>query len=568
MASSRPPVTGNRHIVSTGHYLASQAAFQILEAGGNAVDAGVAGGIALGVLQSDLVNVAGVAPILIHDAGTGQTHSIAGLGHWPKAASLELFLDRWGCIPQGLPRSIVPGAPEAWITALEKFGTMTFGETAAAATRFAREGFTMYELMSRSIANRAEGYARWQQNADIYLPGGVPPKAGELFVQTDLAATLQYMADQEAAASGDRLAGLGAARDAFYRGDIASKIVKYCAENDGLLTAEDLAGYRSEVSPALVVKIGGLEVQVCGPWCQGPSFAQMLRILEGDDLGALGHNSPDYAHLLIEAIKLAFADREAYYTDPRFGKTPLDILLSNEYGESRRAEIDMNRAISGATPPGDVSGFAPVDGKGPVSGDIPGPSYDTSYLCVIDRDGNVFSATPSDVSNTAPVIPGTGVVVSSRGSQGWAVEGHPAAIAPGKRPRLTPNPAIVVRPGEYIMPLGTPGGDVQCQAMLQTLMNTDVFGMNLQEAIEAPRFATYSFPDSFEPHESFPDRLMVEDGIDKSVRDALAERGHAVAVWENWTWLAGGMCAAKKDLKTGMLEAGADPRRVCYAVGW
>src|SRR6185312_4010612 len=321
----RPTIAVTRHAIAAGHYLAATAGFDILQAGGNAVDAGVAAGIALGVLQSDLVDVAGVAPIMIYLAEKREVVTIAGLGYWPKALDPELFMrEHGGKIPVGVLRTVVPAAPDAWITALRRYGTMSFGEVAGAAARLAGEGFAMYPLMAASLEKHAERHASWPSSAAVYLPGGRPPKAGDIFRQSDLGASLQYMIDEEKAAAGrGRDAGLEAARGAFYRGDIARKIVAFMRQEGGLLSAEDLAEYRSPVGPPERRRFGDLEVFTCGAWCQGPVLLQTLALLEGTDIAGLGHNSADYIHHLTEAMKLAFADREAYYGDPAVVEVPL-----------------------------------------------------------------------------------------------------------------------------------------------------------------------------------------------------------------------------------------------------
>ena len=558
---TRPDIRGTRHVVSSGHYLATQAGFEILEAGGNAVGAGVAAGLALGVVQSEYVNVAGVAPIIIYLAASREVVTISGLGVWPAAADIDVFVhEHGGSIPDGVLRTVVPAAPDAWITALRHYGTMSFGEVAAAATRFAADGFVMYPLMRDLIERCRSDYARWSSNAEIYLPNGEPPKVGERFVQADLASTLQHMVDEERAAGGGREQGLQAARAAFYRGDIAHTIADYHRGNGGWLTMADLDRFEVGVEPSVSIPYAGGALHSCGPWCQGPVLLQMLRLVEGEDLTSIGHNSVAYVHRLLEAMKLAFADREAHYADPRFRDVPLAELLSDDYTARRRALIDPARAnndVSAGDPhrPGRIA-----EGSTPVA-------MDTSYACAIDRHGNAFSATPSDVSADTPVIPGTGLCPSSRGSQSWAVPGHPRAVAPGTRPRLTPNPAMLVS-DDAVMPFGTPGGDVQCQAMLQVLLNVRVFDMSLQAAIEAPRFATHSFPSSFEPHDCFPGRVTMEGAIEARVGEALTAMGHDVEWWPERTFRAGGVCAATRDTRTGLVAAGADPRRPGYALGW
>ena len=566
----QPAIAGRRHMVSAGHHLAALAGYEVLEAGGNAIDAGVAGGIALGVLHSDQVQFSGVAPILIHLAESGEDVVIAGLGHWPRATRPEYFFDDCqGRIPLGVRRTVVPAAPDAWLQALRRWGTMSFAEVASAAIRHAREGFAMHWYMALFLERYAANYAKWPSNAAIYLKEGRPPAEGELFVQSDLAASLQFMADEEkAAAARGREAGLQAARDAFYKGDLARAMVRHQAENDGWLAAEDLAGFASAIEPPVKVRFGKLEVLSCGPWCQGPTLLQMLKLLEGTDLKAMGHNSATYIHTVAEAMKLAFADRERYFGDPRFVEVPLAGLLSDAYAARRRAEIAPARAAPGMPPAGRPEG-APWRAEAMYEASPPSPalSADTSYVCAVDAQGNVFSATPSDVSFETPVVPGLGFCPSARGSQSFAIPGHPSAPAPGKRPRLTPNPSIARLPGKFVMPLGTPGGDVQTQAMAQVLLNVALWGMEVQDAIEAPRFATHSFPGTFEPHDYHPGRLDVEGRIDAATAEALAALGHKVDRLEPVSYKVGGVCAIRADLETGTLWGGADPRRPARAVG-
>lgn len=569
--SMRPTLAGLEYMISAGHYLATQAGARMLEAGGNAVDAGVAAGIALGVVQSDIVNVAGVAPCLVYEASTQKVWSISGLGYWPKAASLDLFMDKHaGRIPPGVLRTVVPAAPDAWITALERFGTFSFGDVASAAIGYARDGFVMYPLMAEVLADHQDDYRRWPSSAAVYLPGGKPPAAGDIFRQTDLAASLQYMADQERAhASQGRMAGLAAARRAFYQGDIAAAIVAYHRQHGGLLDHDDLRNFSVEVEPALTTSFRGTQLYSCGFWCQGPTLLQMLNILESRDLHALGHNTPAYIHLLTEAIKLAFADREVHYGDPRHKVVPHEALLSKAYARERLALILADRAgpdipEAGHFPDGGQSIFREFR---PEDAQHTDPRLDTSYVAVVDKHGNAFSATPSDGSYNTPVIPGTGLCASSRGSQSWAQRGHACAIGPGRRPRLTPNPSLAVRPGRYVMPFGTPGGDVQCQAMLQTFLNMEVFGMEPQQAVESPRFATFSFPSSFEPHSVQPGRLMIEDLVHPGAGAELARMGHNVQWWRDRNWRAGAMCVVRHDTPTGIRWGAADPRRPAYAIG-
>jgi len=560
--SHRPTICGTRHAVSAGHYLAAAAGFAILEAGGNAIDAGCAAGIALGVLQPDLVNVAGVAPIMIRLAD-GTIESIAGLGWWPKALPADLFMrEHGGKIPDGVLRTVVPAAPDAWITALRRHGTLRFADVAAPAIRFAAEGFSTYPLLAASIASHEQEYRRWQSNTAIFLPRGRVPQAGEKFVQADLSRTLQFMADQDRAAGADRIAGLNAAHHAFYRGDIAREIVRFQESEGGYLSMDDLAGYRSPIEPVVRRRWRGHELVTCGPWCQGPALQEALALLERVGIAGLAHNSADYLHRLVECVNLAMADREQFFGDPNFVDVPIDYLLDPATIARRAASVRDGQAFGQMPAPLDLPGRA----HAPSAAELPKVEADTSYCCVVDRWGNAFSATPSDGSGNVPVVPGLGITPSGRGSQSRPDPKHPAGVAPGKRPRLTPNPAMMLTEAGGVMPFGTPGGDVQTQAMLQVLLNILHFGMDPQSAIEAPRVASYSFPSSFAPFEYFPGRLAVESRIAQATRDELAARGHEIRDWPEWTWLAGSVEAIVTEPASGMICAGADPRRPAYAI--
>ena len=562
---TRPTLSGPRQAVSAGHYLASTAAFAVLEAGGNAVDAGCAAGIALGVLLPDLVTVTGVAPIMNRMAD-GTVETIAGLGRWPRALPPDVSMrEHGGKIPAGVRRTVVPAAPDAWITALERHGTMGFGDVAQDAIRYAAEGFAVFPLLAETVALHRAEYARYPSNAAIFLPGGEPPRVGERFVQADLARTLAYMVEEErrAAATGGRMAGLAAAHAAFYRGDVAREIVRFIQAEGGFLSMEDLAGVRSRLEPAVARRWRGHTLLTCGPWWQGPALAQALLLMERAGFDGMALNSADYLHLLTECVKAAMADREYHFGDPLFTPVPLDALLSDAHLDARLAQIDPARAHPSMYGPLLGAG-TPADG--PQRADLPKVEADTSYVAVVDRWGNAFSATPSDGSWNSPVVPGLGVIPSNRGSQSRPDPAHPSGVAPGKRPRLTPNPAMLATEDGGVMPFGTPGGDVQIQAMLQVLLNVLHFGMGLQEAIAAPRVASYAFPTSFAPFDYFPARVAAEARIAQAVRDDFAARGHEVKDWAEMTWLAGSAEAVLHDPKAGLVRAGADPRRPAYAI--
>ena len=563
-----------RHVVVSGHYYASLAGMQVLEAGGNAVDAGVATGLAIDVLESEFVGFGGVAPAMIHLAERDEVHVISGVGVWPKAANIEHFHRHFGGrIPEGLLHCVVPAAPSIWIEALARFGTMSFGEVAAAAIRFARDGFPTYPFLAEQLAARQKDFAQWPTTAAIFLPNGRPPEVGEIFVQSDLGRTLQYMADQERAhARGDRLAGLRAARDAFYRGDIAGAVLRHQRENGGWIGEDDLAEFRSPIEAPCSIRFGDLEVFGCGPWSQGPMVLQALNILKGVDLRGMGHNSAGYVHAVTEALKLAAADREVYFGDPAFVDVPLAALLSDDYAARRRARIDPARAWPGMPPAGEVGGVSiPPWRPDPSAGaalEIADTRPETSFLCVADRFGNVFAATPSDPTIAGPVVPGTGITVSMWGSRGYTGAKHPARIGAGRRPRMSANPAIAIRRGELVMPFGSPGSEVLGQAMVQVFLNQAVFGMDPQSACEAPRFASYSWPESALPHSYRPGHLCVEEDVGAATCEALEALGHRVERWPERKYLAGSVCTIQSVLRAGVKWAGADPRRTAYAVGW
>lgn len=562
---TRPTICGTRHAVSAGHYLAAAAGFSVLEGGGNAVDAACAAGIALGVLHPDIVSVAGVAPMVIRLAD-GTVETIAGLGPWPASIPRDLFREKHGGrMPPGVLRTVVPAAPNAWITALRRHGTISFGDAARFALRFAEEGFAVYDVLAKNIAKNEAAYRRWEYNAAIFLPGGKPPEVGQKFVQSDLAKSLRYMIEQERhAAPRGREAGLQAAHDAFYRGDIAREITAFMAREGGYLTMADMAAYRSPVERALSVDWRGHRLFTCGPWCQGPTLAQALLMVEQAGLEGLAHNSSDYVHLLAECLKGAFADREYHVGDPAFVDVPMAEMLSASHIARRVALIDRARAHPGMPE-------RLIGGGGGVA-DTPSRELEppieagTSYVCTVDRWGNAVSATPSDGSWTGPLVPGTGLLVSGRGSQNRVDPAHPAGYAPGKRPRLTPAPALVELADGGVMPFGTPGNDVQPQAMLQVLLNLLHFGMQPQAAVEAPRVATYAFPSSSSPHDYFPKRLSLEGRIPQAVKDELASRGHEIADWPDWTAVAGCVELIRTDPASGLISAAADPRRPAYAI--
>jgi len=565
---------GTTHMIAAGHYLATVAGYRILEQGGNAIDAGVSAGIALNVVQPEMTSFGGVAPIMIYNSRDRAVETISGLGRWPRAASVEHFVrNRGGDMPPGVDRVVVPAAAGAWLTALEEHGTMSFEQVTAPARELAHDGFPVHQTGASAYRSLSDTLERWPSTATVFAPGGTPLGFGDRLVQPMLARTFDRMADAERAASrGGREAGIAAAREFFYRGEIAQELVAFLRQEGSLLTLEDMAEFDVGREPPESGSFGEYEIQTCGPWCQGPVLAQVVQILGNDDLLSLGHNTPDYIHLVIEALKLVFADRDAFYGDPDYVDVPMGGLLSLEYAEARRAEIDLDRAAPGMPPTGDPwrheNRTAPPDYRyePPQPGGV-SDGLDTTYVCCVDRWGNAFSATPSDGLGMAPLAPSLGFVPSGRGVQSWLDERHPSSVAPWKRPRLTPNPAIVFRDGHMWMPFGTPGADAQCQAMLQVFLNIVVFGMNPQEAIEAPRFLTWSFPNSMHPHGYLAGRVQLERRIEGAVASALQARGHDIEWLGDYEAVTGGVCAITADQATGTLSGGADMRREGYAIG-
>jgi gamma-glutamyltranspeptidase/glutathione hydrolase len=332
----------------------------------------------------------------------------------------------------------------------------------------------------------------------------------------------------------------------------------------------DMAAWEVPVEDSLRVDYRGYQVHSCDAWCQGIVLLESLKILDGYDLRAIGHNSPDYVHTVAGALNLAFADREAYVSDPKFVQVPSVTMLSEGYAVLQRARIDPAHAFPKMPDPGPVGEFARAGSPGPTDPVTRSPaqmSMDTIYGCTVDRHGNAYSATLSDPQYDTPIIPGTGLAISGRGCQSRLEPGHAAEVKPGKRPRLTPNPSLAFRDGELFMAFGTPGGDVQSQGMLQVFLNVVEFGMTMQQAVEAPRFASYNFPNSFAPHEYRPGRLGLETDLSPEVFEAMRSRGHDVETWPRWSAVTAAVCAIMRH-ESGQLHAGADPRREGYALAW
>ncbi len=574
MSTLNPLSMGRRVMLATEHYLSAAAGARIFAHGGNAIDAAVAATFVEGVVNPHMHTIGGEAPMLIYSPKAGRVVSINGNTMAPARATIAhyrgLNLD---LIPgEGLLSAGVPAALDALLIALAHFGTMSLTDVVEPALALSAEGFPIHAGLSGegstwtgmggvagagSIKFNAKKFReRWPSSARLYLPEGEVPAAGSIIKNPALAHFFRRLLDAEAGARNrGREAALDAARDRFYRGDIAAEIVAWSDANGGLLAADDLQAFVTKLEEPVSTGYRGITVFKCGPWSQGPVFLQQLRLLEGFDLRAIGHNSAPYIHRVVEATKLAFADREAYYGDPDFVRVPLEGLLCEEYARMRRALIDPDRA-SLEQRPGDPIGMrplaaAPLDARSWGGG--------TVHVDAADHHGNLISITPSGAwISSSPVIDALGFPLGSRLQTFYLDPRHPNAAMPRKRPRTTLTPSLAMRNGEPYIAFGTPGGDQQDQWTLQFFLNVVDFGMNLQEAIEAPKFSSAHFPSTFYPHGALPGVLRIEDRIDASVRDALAGLGHKVETRPSWS--EGNVLAVQIDRDRGLLCGGADPR--------
>jgi gamma-glutamyltranspeptidase/glutathione hydrolase len=580
--TTRPTLQGFGGAVSAGHYLATQAGAQLLADGGTAADAACAVGFALQVLEPHMNGPAGEVPILVYEAASDRVFAISGQGTAPAAATIDTFgalgVD---CIPgDGFLAATVPAALDAWCLLLERFGTKRLEDVVAPARGLAERGFPMYPFL-RNVLRFLEPRFRdsWPTSAELYLP---VRRVGERQRNPAYARLLAQLVEAERAGRGSREARICAARDAFYEGRAAEAIERFLEqplrdvtgrEHKGLLRASDLAGYAGAIEHPVSASYRGATVFKCPPWSQGPVFLQQLRLLEGFDLAAMGPVSADALHTFVECAKLAFADREACYGDPRFAKVPLDELLSDSYTQRRRGLVDPRAAslelrpglgrlphgwplvAEGSPAPVEPQALAAAQGRG-----------DTTHLDAADADGNLVSATPSGGwIPSSPVIPELGFPVGTRAQMFCLDPEHPNALEPGKRPRTTLTPSVAFLPDGRRLAFGTPGGDQQDQWTVQFFLNLMDFGMQeLQEAIDAPTVHSDHFPSSFYPRTMQTGRVSAEARIDDAVLQALESRGHRIQ--RSGAWEHGRVLAVAHDPASGLLEAAASPRsKVAYA---
>ncbi len=573
---SRSLATGTRDAVVAGTPAAAAVMRDVLDAGGNAADAAVAGLLALNVTFGEAASFPGVAPLLHHDGATGTISSYVGAGTAPAAATAAAFRERgWDSVPEmDIWAQLLPASPDVAIALLDEHGSMSFGELAAPAIELARDGFPVHEVMASnldfSLVERIGFQFLLPTNAQEFTKGEWwrPIHVGDRFTRPLLADTFDGLAAAERAvldAGGTREEGLAAVRDHVYEGPIAEAILELHDEEDGLFTAADLAGYAGGWEPPLEGTFRDHRVLSNGTWSQGIAVPMVLQVLEaGGDLDALSWGSVEHVHTVIQAIDLVMADREAYVADTTSDEV-VEELLSAEHA-SRRAAAIGEAAGDGPPPPGALDS-APVPdtvrsaaAQARTAGrHTPQPlvGKDTTHLAVVDADGNAVTITPSDFPLT-PMVPGTGLNLGNRMNQFRLEEGHPNELAPGKRPRITPHAVAVEEPDGGVLLLGTPGGDVQAQTNVQVLLNVLVFGMDLQEAVEAPRFRSLNFPSSFAPHDVEPGTIELEADLHDRLADDLSALGYEVRRLERWDHELGGVGAVRRTAD-GRVEAAADP---------
>jgi gamma-glutamyltranspeptidase / glutathione hydrolase len=571
----RPVIRGRHAAVSSMKPEATENARRILQAGGNAFDAAVAGQAVLAVTDFPLNGVGGDAVVLVYDARERKVYSINAGPRAPKLATIEWYeKNNDGKLPEsdGLLAGGLPGVVDAWYMLLDRWGTMSLEQVLEPAIELAENGFPLSERLAVILAE-ADKIRKYPTTVKIYLPDGRAPKAGEIFKNLDLAGTLKKLveAELENKAKG-RHEALKAARDRFYKGDIARTMAAFSESNGGLFRYQDFAEYSAQVETPVSIDYRGYRVYKNPSASQGPAELIALNLLEGYDLQALGHNSAEYIHTSVEAIKLAMADREKFLGDMDFIKIPYARLLSKDYARERRMLIDPRNASLELRPGSSEKflGDATTDG-GPVHVTLDGGAShdgDTSYIAVVDKNRNMVSFVPSlhSAFGTGVVMGDTGIIFNCRGDYYSLIRGEANALEPGKRPRSTLQTTLVMNDGQPFMITGSPGTDDQVMRTMQTFLNIIEFGMNIQQAIEAPRWSSRAFPASPFPHTMYPGDLSVEARIPAATQQALIARGHKLTVDPPWS--LGSNAGILVNSQSGVLDAGADPRVEAYAWAW
>jgi gamma-glutamyltranspeptidase/glutathione hydrolase len=592
MFTTRPELHGVFGVVASTHWLASQHAMAVLEKGGNAFDAAVVGGFVLQVVEPHLNGPLGDMPAIIYPAKERRARIVCGQGPAPAKATIAR-MKSFGLdvIPgSGLLAPCVPGATDAWLLMLRDYGTISLEEALQPAIELAGGGYPVVDHMTRTIDSVAALFRdEWITSAAIWLDHGTAPRPGRRW--QNLAQANFYQSLIAAGDKGDRETRIDGARSCLKTGFIAEEIDRFCETTEamdvsgerhsGLLTGDDLARWSASFEEPLSLDFGPYTVVKPGAWSQGPVFLQQLALLDGMGLEDMDPLGADFIHTVTEAAKLAYADREAFYGDPNFVDVPIKTLLSSEYNAERRKLVDPELA-SLQLLPGMIEGFGNRIGEGrsersfgpgvgeptmdKIDGQTSGPvDGDTCHIDVIDKNGNMVSATPSGGwLQSSPAIPKLGVCLGTRAQMFWLDEGLPGSLAPGKRPRTTLSPSFALRDGEPYMPFGTPGGDGQDQWTLIFFLRHILHGFNLQEAIDAPTFQSHHFPSSFFPRQAEPGRLVLEGRYPAKTLEELQRRGHLAETAGPWT--QGRISACAKDGE--LLKAAANPRLMQgYAVG-
>lgn len=588
--TTRPEIKGTFGAVTSTHWLASSVGMAMLEKGGNAFDAAVAAGFVLQIVEPHLNGPGGEVPIIVkrHDE---TPRVICGQGVTPATATPATFaaLGLKTVPGTGLLPAVVPGAFDAWMLLLRDYGTLPLEEVLAPAIGYARDGFPLLARAVSSILPVVEFFQReWPSSAEQWLVGGSAPRPDALFRSPAIAGTYQRIVDEAKAAGHDRDSQIERARDIFYEGFVAEAIDDFYRNNAlmdssgerhrGLLTADDMAGWRASYESTVSYDYAGYTVHKTGPWGQGPVFLQQLALLEDFDFACVAPDSDAFVHRVTEAAKLAFADREAWYGDPEASDVPLTTLLSAEYNAARRRLIGerASQVMQPGLDGGDahisailaLAGSEPTIGPGggePTFLPLPEIEGDTVHLDVVDRFGNMVSATPSGGwLQSSPSVPGLGFSLSTRAQMSWLTPGLASSLRPGTRPRTTLTPTLITRNGEGYMALGSPGGDQQDQWSLIVFLRHVHYGLDLQAAIDAPLFQMRHFPASFHPRECVLGRLLIEGRFPTATLETLRQRGHDLRMQDDWS--LGRVCAVARH--SGMLHAGATPRHMQgYAVG-